>query len=277
MKKIILTSSLILSLGSIAFGQKKDEIDTAKLNIGNKIVKIYTKNDEVTQITFDSKDTTTTKKKKDEDCEECKAKNKYKGHWAGIDLGAGIVNNSAFLSNNTSTFGWRELNMSFNIFDKKIPLYKEYIGITTGLGISETDLSITKNQNINFNSDSLWTTKDPSKEYNHNVIGCGYINIPLMLEINTNSNPKKTFYILAGVTGGMRIYSEIMQNSNTNNTTTGTMITGKFGLNTFKLDASARIGYKHLGLYANYALTPLFDTRLTKAVYPLTFGVSWVF
>ncbi len=277
MKKIILTSSLILSLGFISFGQKKDELDTAKLNIGNKIVKIYTKNDEVTLITFDSKDTTATKKKKDEDCEECKAKNKYKGHWAGIDLGAGIVNNSSFLANNNSTFGWRELNASWNIFDKKIPLYKEYIGITTGLGISETDLSITKNQNINFNSDSLWTTKDPSKEYSHNVLYAGYISVPLMLEINTSPNPKKTFFILAGVTGGMKFYSGITQNSKTSNTTTESMIFGKFGLNTFKLDASARIGYKHLGLYANYALTPLFDTRLTKAAYPLTFGVSWVF
>ena len=64
MKKIILTSSLILSLGFISFGQKEDEVDTAKLNIGNKIVKIYTKNDEVTQITFDSKDTTATKRKR---------------------------------------------------------------------------------------------------------------------------------------------------------------------------------------------------------------------
>ena len=277
MKKIILTSSIILSLGFISFGQKKDELDTAKLNLGNKVVKIYTKNDEVTLITFDSKDTTATKKKKEEDCAECLANNKYKGHWSGIDLGAGIVNNSTFLANNNATFGWRELNMSINIFDKKIPLYKEYIGLTTGLGWNEIDLSITKNQNINLSADSLWTTKDPNKDFSHNVLSVGYLTVPLMLEINTNPNPKKTFYFLAGVTGGVKIYSIIDQSSKTSNTSTESMISGKFGLNAFKLDASARIGYKHIGLFANYALTPLFDTRLTKAAYPLTFGVSWVF
>ena len=141
MKKIILTSSLILSLGFMSFGQSKDELDTAKLNLGKKIVKIYTKNNEVTQITFDSKDTTATKKKTDEECEECKEKNKYRSKLRGLDFGfTTLLNKNGTTSFTTNNYLQNDPGKSFylttNFFNRRLPIYKHYVGITSGLSFN---------------------------------------------------------------------------------------------------------------------------------------------
>lgn len=281
MKKIILTSSILLSLGCIAFGQKVVKMDTAKLNIGNKIVKIYSKDDEVTQITFDSKDTTATKNKKDEDCVECKEKNKYKGHFLGLDFGFTTLLNSqrtinfkenSFLENDPA----KSFYFNFNLFDKKLPIYKEYIGITTGLGFNWTQIGVKNNQTLKFNNDSLFAIASTSSEsFSTNKLKGLYLQIPLMLEFNTKSDPDKSFYLAAGVLGGFKLNSKLVQKIDTDHTESVQKFKGDYALNTFKLDATVRFGYGGLGFFANYALTPLFDVKKTSVAMPLTFGVSW--
>jgi len=49
---------------------------------------------------------------------------------------------------------------------------------------------------------------------------------------------------------------------------------GTYGLNSFKLDGTVRLGYGSWGAFASYSLLPLFDTAKTTEVYPLTFGLS---
>lgn len=281
MKKIILTSSLILSLGFISFGQKKDEVDTAKLNIGNKIVKIYTKNDEVTQITFDSKDTTATKKKKDEDCEECKKKNKFNGHFQGLDFGFTTLLNSTG-SNSFSKTPYLEndptksIYFNLNLFEHRLPIYKEYIGITTGLGFNWTQIGIKNNQTLKFNNDSLYAIASTSTEsLSTNKLKGLYIQIPLLLEFNTNTDFNKSFYLAAGVIGSFKINSKLVQKIDNDHIESVQKFKGDYALNPFKLDATVRFGYNDLGFFVNYALTPLFDIKKTNIAMPFTFGLSW--
>jgi hypothetical protein len=281
MKKIILTSSLILSLGFMSFGQSKDELDTAKLNLGKKIVKIYTKNNEVTQITFDSKDTTATKKKTDEECKECKEKNKYRGHFQGLDFGFTTLLNSnggtkfindSYLENDPA----KSFYFNFNLFDTKLPIFKEYVGITTGLGFNWTQIGIKNNQTLKFNNDSLFTITSTSTEsFSTNKLKGLYLQVPLLLEFNTNLDPNKSAYLALGVLGGFKINSKLVQRIDTDHQESDQKFKGDYALNSFKLDATVRFGYAGIGFFANYALTPLFDVKKTSTALPLTFGLSW--
>lgn len=207
--------------------------------------------------------------------------NKFKGHLAGIDIGYAKVNNSTFLDRNVTNKGLYEMSLNIFFYDRKFPIYKEYVGITTGIGLSDLNVQIINNQDIYRNQDSVWVQKNQSKTYDHNVLDVGFISIPVMLELNSHQNPRKTFFILAGLTGGVKIYSlyqKITSHSAVeNNTNKINYPTGNIGLNYFKLDASLRMGYKFFGFYANYSLTPLFNSHLTRAVYPLSFGFSFVF
>ncbi len=54
-------------------------------------------------------------------------------------------------------------------------------------------------------------------------------------------------------------------------------IKGRYNLNPYQLNATARIGYKDFGVFANYSLLPLFETGLAEEAYPLTAGVSLSF
>ena len=280
MKKIILTSSLILSLGFMSFGQSKDELDTAKLNLGKKIVKIYTKNDEVTQITFDSKDTTATKKKKDEDCEECKKKNKYKGKLESLDFGFTTLLNqngtTAFTTNNyLQNDPGKSFYLTANFFNRRLPIYKHYVGITSGFSLNWSSISIKNNQTLTYSNDSLYvvpsTFKDP---FDKNKLRSLYLQVPLLLELRNKEEISKSSYLQVGVIGSFLIESKLIQKIHTDHIKSVQKFTGDYALNQYKLDATIRFGFKDIGFFTNYALTPLFKTNKTSDAFPLTFGMS---
>ena len=206
--------------------------------------------------------------------------NKFKGHLAGIEFGYATVKNSPFLDQNLTRKGLYEMSLNIWFYDYKFPIYKEYLGITTGIGLSDLDIQISNNQDIYRNHDSVWGQKNVNTSYKHNVLEIGYISIPVMLELNSNPNPKKTFYCLAGLIGGVKLYTAYYKSKNSfavGEKSYSESSAGDIGLNYFKLDASIRMGYKNINFYANYALTPLFNSHLTSAVYPFSLGVSFVF
>ena len=95
-----------------------------------------------------------------------------------------------------------------------------------------------------------------------------------MLEFNTNADSDKSFYLAAGVVGGVRLTSKLKRNGEFAGTEFEERVKADYNLNSFKLDAAARLGYGSWGVFANYSLLPLFDNGTTVPVYPLTFGLS---
>jgi hypothetical protein len=112
--------------------------------------------------------------------------------------------------------------------------------------------------------------------YKRNTLYAAYMTVPLYLDYTANNAFKKSFYINAGVVGGVRLYSH--------QRFTGTYANGdqfenttkaKFNLNTWMLDASVRVGYGYFGLFANYAILSMFKEGTTVGVYPMRFGISF--
>jgi len=280
MKKLTFIFLLFQVFFSIAQTSEEEKKDTTKLVIGNKVYKIYHKKGAIDKIEVDEKDTSSVSKKEKSEIQNEKEFRKY-GHWGGMDFGFTSLLNTkgtssfgkqSFLENDPS----KSYYVSLNLIEHKFPIINNNVGITTGLGFDWMKIGIKNNLQLNYNSDSVWTAKDISYEYDKNVLRATYLDIPLFLEFNTSSNPRKSWFLMVGVVGGMRIGSKFIQQLYDQKNEINKKISGDYALNPYKFYASIRMGYKHVGLFTNYSLIPLFDTKRVEKAFPLTFGLSWV-
>ena len=272
MKRIIY---LGLSLIAI-YGQAQETAarDTTKFNMGETEVLIIVNKKGIDVVPMDTIDAAPNIKEDD--------KPGHEGHWGGIDFGPTILMNSSFQSKFPNDPEWqndpaKSFYWNINVYDHRFNLYKEHIGITTGFGINFTQVGIKNNKILMENSDSLWFVKDSLNDYSKNKLRGTYLQVPLLLEFNTNANEDRSFYFATGLIAGVRVGSAVIQKINRDHYENKEKFKGTYGLNPFKLDATIRMGYGHWGLFANYALMPLFDTAKTSEVYPLTFGATMNF
>jgi len=80
-------------------------------------------------------------------------------------------------------------------------------------------------------------------------------------------------YFNFGLIGGVHFATKTFRKYEVNGGVNKDKIKGKYNVNPFKVMATARVGYKNVGLFVNYNLLPLFTPGATQTAYPLTFGI----
>lgn len=268
MKKIITTVVLLVST-TILLGQKETLKDTTRMKFGKIELLVVDHTEEIDTIDA-GPDADTSGNSKDE-------KEKYKGHWAGVDMGFTIMMNEQFgtsfdqhpyMENDPA----KSMVWNINVFEHKFPIYKNYIGFTTGLGFSFTQQAFKNNYVLQSNADSVYATIDTVVNYSKNKLRATYLTLPLLLEFG--GKKKDGFYLATGVVGGVRIGSKLKQKGEVDHKIFKEENKGIYGLSPFKLDATIRLGYGFFGAFASYDILPLFDTKKTVAVHPLVFGIT---
>lgn len=213
-------------------------------------------------------------------------KKKTAARWSGLDFGVNVLTDgngsSAFSENPIYNIDpAKSLYFNLNLFDHKFDIYKGYVGFTTGIGLNFNHFGFKNNYILSNQENELVAIKDTVHSYSKNKLNATYIQVPLLLQINTSTNKRKSLALSAGVIAGIRIGSKVKQEFTTeiNGIYQESKYKNKddYALNPFKLDATVRIGYKSLGVFANYSLIPLFDLNKTVAVHPASFGVSFNF
>ncbi len=245
------------------------EPDTTRVNVGNKEVLIITRKGEDSDefdLEFDEND-------------EPKKSNKSDAHWAGVDLGFTMLMNKSFKPSFPANNYWendpaRSQVWNINFMEHKFNFGTPYVGLTTGLGFSFTSVALENNYLINSNADTTFAVMDTVNTYSKNKLKASYLTVPLLLEFNTNADSDKAFYLATGLVGGVRMTSKLKRKGEFDGKEFEQKEKGTYGLNPFKLDATARMGYGSWGVFANYSLLPLFEKGKTVEAYPLTFGLS---
>lgn len=290
MKNII---TLILCLFvATAFGQ-----DTTKIDLGSKTILIVDNNakagdsdeEDIEDVADapdapdaqpESTDEITVPDFGDECDDDDKKEDKSIAHWAGFEMGVnGFLNpnNSLDMENNLYDLDHsRSLFCNLNIMEHKIPLFKGYGGIVTGLGFTFNSYQFKGSTNLFANNDSTWVTNNEGISYDRNRLNATYIKVPLMVEFNTSLKSKKSFHVGFGAEGGFKLGSSTNQKFQADGEKFKTKIKGHYNLNPWRLNAMARIGYGHLTLFANYGLTTLFEKGLGPEVYPFEVGMTLV-
>ncbi|MFK8036717.1 MAG: porin family protein [Crocinitomicaceae bacterium] len=199
-------------------------------------------------------------------------------YWSGFEFGPSVLLDNSGGTNINSPYlnidPAQSFSYSLNLFEKRIRFGSDHVGLVTGLGFTQARYGFKDNYNLLASSDSTWGVLDTTRAFNKNQLRATYLNIPLLLQFNFSKNANKNFHIATGVIGGVRINSKTVQKFDVNGKATKNKAKGVYNLNSFQASATARVGYKDFGVFANYNLLSLFEPGQAEEVYPLTMGIS---
>ncbi len=200
--------------------------------------------------------------------------------WAGLDFGV-----CGYLSGDNSItlpqgFESMELNygksyvFGWNIWQKNIHVYRNNVNIVTGIGLTWYHYNFKKPVTLLPNQ-AFATFRNDSFNYSKNRLNTCYINVPLMLEFNTNNNDAdRSFHIGAGMQVGYNVFNnKIKQKYELDGRTYKNTVKNNYNVNPFRFDALARIGFGDYTIFGSYNLTTLFENGKGPRVYPFTAGL----
>ena len=235
--------------------------DTTRLKLGDRRIMIF--GDE------DNKD-------------KAEKKDEVKSIWAGFEIGVNGYLTPGGSSDFPKKYNFLELNykksicLNLNVWEQNFKLYKNYIALTTGAGFEFNRYYFDNNITLQPINDTV-IGYDSGIDFSKNCLKASYINVPLLLEFNTHSNPKKSFHLAAGIIGGYNLSTKVKQVYELSNKTYKNKVKNDYNMNPFKLAATVRAGYGKVNFFATYGLMPFFQE---KAVAPeltaFTVGVTLI-
>jgi len=210
----------------------------------------------------------------------------FNGHWAGVDL---MMNNfiSSYGDINTAPgYDFMELNfgksvgVNLNFMEFNIPFYegeKSGIGLTTGLGAQILNYRLDNNTRLIADSAVLMAYTDTLNNSIRSKLTTTYLTLPLLFEFDFKGGDSKSqsFHVGVGAYGGVRIGSHSKVVVSDNGGKDKFKSNGDFHLNPFKYGVMARIGWSNINLFAQYALSDMFEEGEGPSVRPLEFGISF--
>ncbi len=206
-----------------------------------------------------------------------KNKEKFKGHWDGMQLGLNGLyfptNNCVNIPGNCEQSLYDEKlikswEFSLNPLQFSIPFFNRYVGAVTGLGLTWNNYEWNNNQAIMINPvNGVNMALDSNVYYAKNRFKTVSLNLPLIIEfqIRTNKDDDR-FFIGLGVIGNYNyaakmkyVYYQQALTVKTKDKQTD------FHLNEFTYTFTGRIGYEDAYLYVNYSPLSMFDKNVIAA------------
>lgn len=208
-------------------------------------------------------------------------KNNFNGHWYGFDLGV----NGFLTPNNDFNYEPRyegldlrmekSINVKLNFFEQNFTLVRNHIGLVTGLGWEYNNYRFADNVVLNETDHGIlnvYKDNDRTRNYSKSKLVVNYLNVPLMLEFQTNKFSKpNSFHISAGMLVGLKIGSHSKMVYNSGNKQKERNFTS---LNPLKYNATLRIGWGLINLYADYSIGTMFKKDKGPELYPFAMGIT---
>ncbi len=171
----------------------------------------------------------------------------------------------------------RSIAVNLNLWQQNLELIRGRAAIVTGLGFgwnnyrfADKQMVLVKGeQQIEFATQMIQTI-DKSK------LTVSYLNVPLMLEIQTRSRHtwSNRLHLSGGINTGIRLGSHTKQvSAKIDGNKDKVKEHSDFYLNPFRFDATARLGWGPVNLFASYALNPLFRDGKGPELTPFTVGI----
>lgn len=228
-------------------------------------------------------------------------------YWSGIDIGLNALQGPDGSGDFPREYDFLQLDqarsrfISINFLEQKIEFGSHHLGLLTGLGWEFTNYRFRDNSLIRFESDTITAFPVASPQFIKSKLRQSGFRVPLMLEFNTKRarmpteadvlaaardtvggkeprsfdlDHKKNFHIAVGVVGTWYYDSMYKQKYRMDGRLEKDIDKGDHRLLPYRLAASARIGYGSLNLFAEYALTRLFQDRVMPELTPLNVGLT---
>lgn len=204
-----------------------------------------------------------------------KRSSKFSGHFIGIGFGA--LNTTENFSNFNDAGGMKVVfsnEFTFNPIGYSLPVIKEYVGITTGIGMIWRNLHLGNNSHlVNNNGITIPQAAPEGISYYSSRLRIFELNMPLYLEIHPLR--KSEFYIMGGALFGINTFSSYKVKYKMDDNTKIKKVEGNdYNVNPFSLSYLVEMGWDDLGVFAKYTPTTLFKKDKGPEVQTFTVGLS---
>jgi hypothetical protein len=213
-----------------------------------------------------------------DDSLECRKSGGDFKYWEGLDFGVNgyltpanslvVPSGSPFLELDYA----RSHSVAWNMGQYNLKIVKNYVQVVTGIGLEWNSYAFRNNWSLEADSPTV-TATETNIDYSKNKLRTTWINVPLLLEFNTNKDEDKSLHIAVGVTGGYNIFrNRLKQEYEIDGIESKRKLKDDFNVNPFRYAATARIGYGDFSIFANYQINELFKENRGPALYPFSAG-----
>lgn len=205
-------------------------------------------------------------------------------HWKGFSMGVnGYYNADGGLNMKTPNKFMevnyaRSFNFQFNIIERQFDIVHDYFKVVTGFGFDYHLYEFANHTTLNPDTAYTWGTiaAEDGSTYLKNKLRATYLQVPLLLEFNTSSDPEKTWHIGVGVVGQYLISSRTKQQVEKDGNKEVKWKKDSYNLNPFGAKAHVNVGYRGWMVFGEYNLTSLFQPGKGPELYPFTAGIRLV-
>jgi len=282
--------------------QTNDYGDTTKVRVAG--IKVEVIENDSTKITIGNRRLTVND---DGNVKWCKIKlRKFNGHWAGVELGMNFYVTKDFNMKFRPEDEYMDLRMeksaqfNLNIYEQNIALSKnQEWGMLTGIGVSWNNYRFRRQTSLNSDSAQLIGYISEGIQMRKQKLSIAYLQIPLIFEWQNHTVRKiNSFHVGVGVVLGIRMWSwQKLYFDELNKEYTLTQYNPNSGqyedrwvasspnknktknyddyhLQPFKADATLRIGWGFVNLFATYNLIPMFRADKGPELYQMAAGIT---
>lgn len=289
--------ALTISTSGIAITETGD---SAAINDGYDTLRLELKRKIVTILTEPRQDTISTEEQVGEKLKELRRERRNTfTYWSGLDLGLNnwVNADGSFELDSAESFMELETGgsrfVAINFMEQKIEFGSHHAGLLTGLGLEWCNYLLANNVALGYDNDSTYAVEVNEPHYKKNKLRQTGLRMPLMLEFNTKRAPlpareevlagtgvsydrKHNVHVAMGVIGSWYFDTMYKQKYSQDGETVKQRSGGSYNLLPYRLAASVRIGYGGLNLFAEYALTPLFEAGTAPELTPVNVGLTLV-
>ncbi|HSO87419.1 MAG TPA: outer membrane beta-barrel protein [Draconibacterium sp.] len=207
-------------------------------------------------------------------------KDKFSGHWAGIDLGFNTFLNpdyTGYESNFMKNDILRSNSVHLNLIQQSIGLQRNRnnFGLVTGLGLQFQDYRLEDTTTIvRIENDVIVPQSFYYSENQKSRLFLFSITLPVLAEIQIPiNNYRNRLYFSSGMYFSYRIgsYTKIKYQTEYKEKL---KVTDNYSLQNFKYGIMARTGYRWINFFAMYEMTSFFQEEKGPKLTPFTFGIT---
>lgn len=213
---------------------------------------------------------------------ERRRRKSFQNNWSGFELGINgylSPDNSFTLQPEAEPIDLRynkSVVVNLNLWQQSFPLVSNQLGLVTGLGIGWNNYRFDNQTRLIHNSQGV-QFEEEERNMRKNKLTLTWINVPLMLELqNSGRRNSQNFHIAGGMILGARIGTHAKYVYDSNGKKRKEKDYNDFNVQPFRFDATARIGWSHINLFATYSLNSLFRENKGPELYPFSVGIRVV-
>jgi hypothetical protein len=218
-----------------------------------------------------------------EDNEE--RRRRMKRVWGGLELG--LLGFTTADGNFNMPAAYKYLNtkmgeswfIALNTPDLDGHIIKNKLAITTGLGVSWSNIHFDGNDVLTPNADSMSATPSPAGvNLSKNKLHTFDITAPLLIKFAPGKRRKAKggFHFATGAIFHYVANARVVTETSSGGYDQRTELNDNFNINPLRVDATVRVGYDRIKLFANYSLTPYFNASKSPDVRLFTAGLTLI-